>query len=144
MKLNLQYQDFCHFISGEHLCGPQHFIIDKVIYDTRKIANLEGQVFFALKGEFRNGNDYLNDAFRKGIRIFVVSEVPNKPYKNAAYILVEDTLASLQNLASQHRKKFNYPVISITGSNGKTTVKEWLYHLLSDEMRIKVTTHNLW
>ena len=136
MKLNLQYQDFCHFISGEHLCGPQHFIIDKVIYDTRKIANLEGQVFFALKGEFRNGNDYLNDAFRKGIRIFVVSEVPNKPYKNAAYILVEDTLASLQNLASQHRKKFNYPVISITGSNGKTTVKEWLYHLLSDEMRI--------
>ena len=136
MKLNLQYQDFCHFISGEHLCGPQHFIIDKVIYDTRKIANLEGQVFFALKGEFRNGNDYLNDAFRKGIRIFVVSEVPNKPYKNAAYILVENTLASLQNLASQHRKKFNYPVISITGSNGKTTVKEWLYHLLSDEMRI--------
>lgn len=136
MKLNLQYQDFCHFISGEHLCGPQHFIIDKVIYDTRKIPNLEGQVFFALKGEFRNGNDYLNDAFRKGIRIFVVSEVPNKPYKNAAYILVEDTLASLQNLASQHRKKFNYPVISITGSNGKTTVKEWLYHLLSDEMRI--------
>jgi alanine racemase len=136
LKLNLQYQDFCHFISGEHLCGPQHFIIDKVIYDTRKIANLEGQVFFALKGEFRNGNDYLNDAFRKGIRIFVVSEVPNKPYKNAAYILVEDTLASLQNLASQHRKKFNYPVISITGSNGKTTVKEWLYHLLSDEMRI--------
>jgi alanine racemase len=136
LKLNLQYQDFCHFISGEHLCGPQHFIIDKVIYDTRKIPNLEGQVFFALKGEFRNGNDYLNDAFRKGIRIFVVSEVPNKPYKNAAYILVEDTLASLQNLASQHRKKFNYPVISITGSNGKTTVKEWLYHLLSDEMRI--------
>ena len=136
MKLNLQYADFCQAISGEHLCGPQHFIIDKVIYDTRKIANLEGQVFFALKGEFRNGNDYLNDAFRKGIRIFVVSEVPNKPYKNAAYILVENTLESLQNLAAQHRKKFNYPVIAITGSNGKTTVKEWLYHLLSDDMRI--------
>jgi alanine racemase len=136
LKLNLQYADFCQAISGEHLCGPQHFIIDKVIYDTRKIANLEGQVFFALKGEFRNGNDYLNDAFRKGIRIFVVSEVPNKPYKNAAYILVENTLESLQNLAAQHRKKFNYPVIAITGSNGKTTVKEWLYHLLSDDMRI--------
>ena len=136
MKLSLQYSDFCQSISGNHLCGPQQFIIEKVVYDTRKIAPSEGQVFFALKGEFRNGNDFLNDAYRKGIRIFVISEIPNKPHKNAAYILVEDTLASLQNLAAQHRNKFKYPVIAITGSNGKTTVKEWLYHLLSDEMRI--------
>jgi len=136
LKLNLQYSDFCQSILGEHLCGPEHFIIEKVVYDTRKIASSEGQVFFAIKGEFRDGNDFLNDAYRKGIRIFVLSEIPNKPHKNAAYILVENTLASLQNLAAQHRKKFNYPVIAITGSNGKTTVKEWLYHLLSDEMRI--------
>jgi alanine racemase len=136
LKLNLQYTDFYQSISGEHLCGPQQFIIEKVVYDTRKIASSEGQVFFAIKGEYRDGNDFLNDAYRKGIRIFVISEIPNKPHKNAAYILVENTLASLQNLAAQHRKKFNYPVIAITGSNGKTTVKEWLYHLLSDEMRI--------
>ncbi len=136
MKLNLQYTDFCQSISGEHLCGPQHFIIEKVVYDTRKIAASEGQVFFALKGEFRDGKDFLNDAYRKGIRVFVVTEIPNKPHKNAAYILVRDTLASIQYLALQHRKKFNYPVIAITGSNGKTTVKEWLYHLLSNEMRI--------
>ncbi len=136
MKLNLQYSDFCQSISGDHLCGPQQFIIEKVVYDTRKIASSEGQVFFAIKGEFRNGNDFLNDAYRKGIRIFVISEIPNKPHKNAAYILVQDTLVALQNLAAQHRNKFKYPVIAITGSNGKTTVKEWLYHLLSDEMRI--------
>ena len=136
MKLNLQYTDFCQSISGEHLCGPQHFIIEKVVYDSRKIASSEGQAFFALKGEFRDGNDFLNDAYRKGIRVFVVTEIPNKPHKNAAYILVRDTLASIQYLALQHRKKFNYPVIAITGSNGKTTVKEWLYHLLSDKMRI--------
>ena len=84
MKLNLQYSDFCQSISGNHLCGPQQFIIEKVVYDTRKIAPSEGQVFFALKGEFRNGNDFLNDAYRKGIRIFVISEIPNKPHKNAA------------------------------------------------------------
>jgi len=136
LKLNLQYTDFCQSISGEHLCGPQHFIIEKVVYDSRKIASSEGQAFFALKGEFRDGNDFLNDAYRKGIRVFVVTEIPNKPHKNAAYILVRDTLASIQYLALQHRKKFNYPVIAITGSNGKTTVKEWLYHLLSDKMRI--------
>lgn len=136
MKLNIQYSDFCQTISGDHLCGPQHFTIEKVVYDTRKIASSDGQVFFALKGEYRDGNDYLNDAYRKGIRVFVISEIPNKPYKNAAYILVQNTLTSLQNLAAQHRKKFKYPVIAITGSNGKTTVKEWLYHLLSEEMRI--------
>lgn len=136
MKLNLQYTDFCQSILGEHLCGPQHFIIDKVVYDTRKISSSEGQVFFAIKGEFRDGNDFLNDAYRKGIRVFVVAEIPNKPHKNAAYILVQDTLVALQNLAAQHRNKFKYPVFAITGSNGKTTVKEWLYHLLSDKMRI--------
>lgn len=136
MKLNLPYDEFCQSIIGEHLCGPQHFIIDKVVYDTRKISSSEGQVFFAIKGEFRDGNDFLNDAYRKGIRIFVISEIPNKPHKNAAYILVQDTLVALQNLAAQHRNKFKYPVIAITGSNGKTTVKEWLYHLLSDKMRI--------
>lgn len=136
MKLNFQFTEFCQSILGEHLCGPQHFIIEKVVYDTRKIASSEGQAFFALKGDFRDGNDFLNDAYRKGIRVFVVSEIPNKPHKNAAYILVRETLASIQNLALQHRKKFHYPVIAISGSNGKTTVKEWLYHLLSDKMRI--------
>lgn len=136
LKLNLQYGDFCQIISGQHLCGPEHFIIEKVIYDTRKIASSEGQVFVALKGEFRDGNAFLNDAYRKGIRIFVVAEIPNKPYKNAAYILVQDTLKALQDLAAHHRKKFNYPLIAITGSNGKTTVKEWLYHLLSDNLRV--------
>ncbi|MFM7684049.1 MAG: alanine racemase [Bacteroidota bacterium] len=136
MKLTLLYDEFCQSIIGEHLCGPQHFIIDKVVYDSRKIATSEGQAFFALKGDFRDGNDFLNDAYRKGIRIFVISEIPNKPHKNAAYILVQDTLVALQNLAAQHRNKFKYPVIAITGSNGKTTVKEWLYHLLSDKMRI--------
>jgi alanine racemase len=136
LKLNLQYTDFCQAISGNHLCGPQNFVIDKVVYDTRKIAASEGQAFFALKGEFRDGNNFLNDAYRKGVRIFVVTEVPNKPHKNASYIQVSDTLTAIQRLAALHRKKFNYPVIAITGSNGKTTVKEWLYHLLSDQVRI--------
>lgn len=136
LKLNIQYSDFLQLISGEHLCGPENFIVEKVVYDTRKIYNSEGQVFFALKGEFRNGTDFLNDAYRKGIRIFVVSEIPNKPFRNAAYILVQNSLDALQELANHHRKKFNYPVIAITGSNGKTTVKEWLYHLLSEHFRI--------
>ncbi len=136
MKLGIQYDDFCKIISGSHLCGPSNFIIENVAFDTRKIVPSDCLAFFALKGEFRDGNDFVNDAYRKGVRIFVVSQMPNKPHKNAAYILVEDSLLALQKLAAEHRSKFNYPVIAITGSNGKTTVKEWLYHLLSSKFRI--------
>ncbi len=136
MKLGIQYDDFCKIISGSHLCGPSNFIIENVAFDTRKIVPSDCLAFFALKGEFRDGNDFVNDAYRKGVRIFVVSQMPNKPHKNAAYILVEDSLLALQKLATEHRSKFNYPVIAITGSNGKTTVKEWLYHLLSSNFRI--------
>ena len=136
MKLGIQYDDFCKIISGSHLCGPSNFIIENVAFDTRKIVPSDCLAFFALKGEFRDGNDFVNDAYRKGVRIFVVSQMPNKPHKNAAYILVEDSLLALQKLAAEHRNKFNYPVIAITGSNGKTTVKEWLYHLLSSKFRI--------
>lgn len=136
LKLGIQYDDFCKIISGSHLCGPSNFIIENVAFDTRKIVPSECLAFFALKGDFRDGNDFVNDAYRKGGRIFVVSRMPNKPHKNAAYILVEDSLLALQKLAADHRSKFNYPVIAITGSNGKTTVKEWLYHLLSSKFRI--------
>ena len=91
MKLGIQYDDFCKIISGSHLCGPSNFIIENVAFDTRKIVPSDCLAFFALKGEFRDGNDFVNDAYRKGVRIFVVSQMPNKPHKNAAYILVEDS-----------------------------------------------------
>lgn len=136
MKLNLEYSDFCQILGGTHYCGSNKSIVNEVAYDSRKISGALGQVFFALTGEFRDGHAYLNDAYRKGVRLFVVSEVPNKPHKSASYILVEDTLIALQKLATSHRNKFKYPVVAITGSNGKTTVKEWLYHLLSPKFRI--------
>ena len=136
MKLSIPYIDFCEIIGGQHYCGLQHEIISGIAYDSRKISSSEGQVFFALKGEFRDGHNFLIEAFQKGIRIFVVSEVPNKPFKDASYLLVNDTMEALQKLALYHRKRFNYPIIAVTGSNGKTTVKEWLYHLLSPKFRI--------
>jgi alanine racemase len=136
LKLNIEYSDFYSIIGGSHYCGPGKLTINEIAYDSRKISGANGQVFFALKGESRNGHDFLNDAYRKGVRLFVVSEVPNKPHKAASYILVEDTLTALQELAANHRKKFKFPIVAVTGSNGKTTVKEWLYHLLSPKFRI--------
>lgn len=136
MKLSIPYLDFCEIIGGQHYCGNDVAIISGIAYDSRKISGADGQVFFALKGQFRDGHYFITDAFKKGIRIFVVSEVPDKPFKSASYIIVKDPLRALQFLALDHRKKFNYPIVAITGSNGKTTVKEWLYHLLFPKFRI--------
>ena len=76
-------------------------------------------------------------AYKKGVRNFVVQQTVLKNlYPDANIIVVNDVLIALQQLASYHRKRFNIPVIGITGSNGKTIVKEWLYQLLSDEYNI--------
>jgi alanine racemase len=86
----------------------------------------------ALKNQLRNGHQFIGMAYDKGVRNFLVSETPDVLiYPNAAFILVKDTLHALQLIAAAHRKQFHLPVIGISGSNGKTIVKEWLYQLLS-------------
>ena len=94
--------------------------------------------FFALKVS-RDGHDYIEDALNQGVKNFVISDlnVANKIIAaNANYVLVTDTLNALQELTAHHRKKFSYPVIGITGSNGKTFVKEWLYQLLRENFNV--------
>ncbi len=111
--------------------------VDQIVYDTRKIIQGENTVFFALLGEFRDGHTFIELAYSKGIRVFVVSKsVDLKKFPEAHFIKVNDCLSALQDLAHAHRRQFNYPIIAITGSAGKTTVKEWLYHLLSPSLRI--------
>ena len=87
-------------------------------------------MFFALSGERDDGHGYVDELYLKGVRVFVVNN--SFTIKNdATYIVVDDTLAALQRLAAFHRGQFEIPVIGITGSNGKTIVKEWLYQILS-------------
>ena len=136
MKLNLTFDEFCLAINGQHLHGSKEEIIQQIQFDTRKIYPLPNQAFFALKGSYRNGHDFITDAYKKGVRTFVVSEPKLPELRDATFIFVKDTLLALQDLAYYHRKKFTYPIIGITGSVGKTTVKEWLFHLLSDKYRI--------
>lgn len=94
-------------------------------------------MFFALNGAFRDGHTFIQAAFAKGVRHFVVSEKGTTDHLEGAHeILVPDTFEALQQLATFHRNQFNYPVIAITGSYGKTTVKEWLSELISPEYRI--------
>jgi alanine racemase len=106
--------------------------IQELIIDTRKIVNASHAVFFALKGANRDGHQFIEIAYRKGIRWFVVqSKIALDQYPQAHFIEVEDTLQALQLVGRHRRLQFTYPVIGITGSNGKTIVKEWLYELLA-------------
>lgn len=106
-------------------------------------------VFFAIRGDHHDGHEFIADLYRKGVRQFVVerpalSGTPDRPdrraelatYPDAHFIEVESSLQMLQNLAADHRRQFDLPVIGITGSNGKTIVKEWLVQLLGDDFLI--------
>lgn len=122
--------------SGVKLHFPDRIIKDFVI-DTRRISSANEALFFALAGKGRHGNSFIPAAYQAGIRAFVVDQNHAfETFDDADYLICENPLQELQNIAAQHRKKFNYPVIAITGSNGKTIVKEWLYQILNNTFNI--------
>ena len=136
MKINLSIEAFAGVI-GATLENENHEIIQLIAFDSRKISNPSNTAFFAFQGEFRNGHDFIQDAFNKGIKTFVVDQkFDAKDFQNATFLFVENPLIALQKLAKFHRSKFNYPIVAITGSVGKTIVKEWIYHLISGEKKV--------
>jgi len=111
--------------------------IDELLIDSRKIANADTALFIAIKGGHRDGHQFIADAYKKGVRVFLISETMEQGlYPYATFLKVNDTVQALQQLATFHRNKFHFPVIGITGSNGKTIVKEWLFQLLSEDYKI--------
>lgn len=102
-----------------------------LLTDSRSLCFPGETLFFALQGR-RDGHEYIRGLYDKGVRNFVVSRLPDRmeDYLDSNFLLVRDTLKALQTLAMLHRKEFEIPVIGVTGSNGKTVVKEWLYQLL--------------
>jgi alanine racemase len=113
-------------------------IIRLLLTDSRRLISPSDTIFFALEGENHNGHDYIKELYAKGVRSFVVSETFKLPdeLSDANYIRAADTLSALQHLTQYHRKSFQNQVIAITGSNGKTIVKEWLFHCLSVDKNI--------
>ncbi len=109
-----------------------------LLTDSRKISNPEETLFFAIQSKTNDGHLYIQDLYIQGVRNFVVSSKRPEWSKlsNANFLVVKDPLMALQKLATYHRQKFQMPVIGITGSNGKTIVKEWLYHLLQSDYNI--------
>ena len=136
MKPHWTYQEFLSHLGGESYGIIPKEIIRDIAYDSRKVIPAPGLVFFALQGPFRNGQSFIADAYEKGVRIFVVEQMPIQKWEDASFILVENSLKALQKLAAAYRKTISYPLLAITGSLGKTTVKEWIYHLLSGKLQV--------
>ena len=110
--------------------------IDNVSIDSRSLQNNFGTLFFALSGANNDAHQYIEDLISKGVLNFVVNHIPNDLESGANFLVVENTLKALQDFASFYRKSFHFPIIGITGSNGKTIVKEWLNFLLSPDYNI--------
>ena len=111
--------------------------ITDLLLDSRKLQQASETLFFALPGSRQDGHHYIEYLVSRGVSNFVVTdESLIAKYPAVNFIVVKDTIAALQKLAAFHRKRFTYPVISITGSNGKTIIKEWLYQLLNEDYNI--------
>ena len=112
-------------------------IIEHLFTDSRRMAFPVTSLFFALASSRRDSHQFIEELYNQGVRNFVITKQPdNKTYPDANFLLVPDALQALQQLAAWHRSHFSYPVIGITGSNGKTIVKEWLYQLLTPDYNI--------
>ncbi len=112
--------------------------IPNIIIDSRSLVLKNNVLFAAIKGERNDGHNYIMELYNKGVRKFLVEYIPEnaKKIKDAQFIIAKNTLNTLQEWAAKHRKSFNYPVVGITGSNGKTILKEWIFQLLSQDIRI--------
>jgi alanine racemase len=113
----------------------KEYTISTLFTDSRRINNAAEGLFFALSGR-RNGHEFVAEAYAGGVRNFVVEHGPEFNLPGANFLIVPDPLESLQTLAAYHRGRFELQVIGITGSNGKTIVKEWLYQLLAADKNI--------
>jgi len=121
---------------GARRVGTADANIGWLLTDSRSLCFPEETMFFALKTARNDGHRYISDLYRRGVRNFVVSTLPENPESDANYLKVPSPLAALQRLAERHRDEFDCPVVGITGSNGKTMVKEWLYQLLSPQYSV--------
>jgi Alr-MurF fusion protein len=116
--------------------------VEHLLIDSRKVVYPETSLFFALVTDRNNGHNYLEDVYNAGVRNFVIETSSNinitdlAKLKGSTVLTVENTLTALQHLAAFHRNQFSIPIVGITGSNGKTIVKEWLYQLLKEDIHL--------
>lgn len=119
--------------TGSTLCNS----ISYLLYDSRKLSHPPETLFIALKSSRNDGHKYISSLYANGVRNFLVETIPNDiKLEEANFLIVKNTLKALQEIAAKHRSSFQFPIVGITGSNGKTIVKEWLYSLLQPDFNI--------
>ncbi len=118
---------------GGKRIGTTNYLVHWLLTDSRSLRSPEETMFFALVSAVGDGHRYISQLYQRGVRVFVISKQVDPVQPDAVYFLVSDTLAALQHLATYHRERFSIPVVGVAGSNGKTTVKEWLFQMLSPD-----------
>ena len=127
-------------IKAKFLQQAEDVIVEHILLDSRKLLFPASSLFFALNGPRRQGNTFIPELYQKGVRNFVVDgsfkiNIADQ-FSNANILVVNDVMEALHLLTAFYRRQFKIPVIGITGSNGKTIVKEWLFQLLQDDLNI--------
>lgn len=136
-KISYYLCEISTIVNGESFLQGDESIITELIIDSRKSTNSISALFFAIRGDRHDGHDFIHEVYSKGVRSFIISEnIDLSRFPNANFVKVKNVLRALQDLATFHRKQFETPVIGLTGSNGKTIVKEWLYQLLKEDKNI--------
>lgn len=131
------FRDLPARCEGEILQLSEDREIKTLSIDSRKSHSAEGELFFAIAGERHDGHQFVGELYRSGIRQFVIEKPMDvRAFPAGNFFKTSSSIGALQSLAAHHRTQFNFPVIGITGSNGKTIIKEWLYQLLSREFTI--------
>jgi alanine racemase len=135
-SLPYSIEHIAQILKGKSFLTNPAAVIQNLLTDSRTVVNPTESLFFALSVQ-RNGHEFIEHAYQNGVRNFVISDAQYlQKYVDANFLVVDDVLKSLQALVSYHRAQFDLKVIGMTGSNGKTMVKEWLYQLLSADFDI--------
>ncbi|MEY4011742.1 MAG: hypothetical protein RIT22_866 [Bacteroidota bacterium] len=134
--MNIPIQKIITLLEAEFVGNPKEAIIDAVAIDSRSLQNSSTTLFFALVGPNNDAHSYIKEVVEKGVQYFLVTHIPEGCQGKANFLIVKNTLEALQHFAVYYRSLFDFPVIGITGSNGKTIVKEWLNFVLSPDYNI--------
>ena len=135
-KLSLILKNIIPVIHAQWFGESDAMPINHISIDSRSLQNNIGTLFFALSGPNNDAHDYIDELIDTGVYNFVVTHIPDEVRGQANFLVVDNTLDALQQFAAWYRNLFTFPVIGITGSNGKTIVKEWLNFLLSPDYNI--------
>src|SRR4030042_6992257 len=127
----------CKTLNGT-LYGDPGASFSQISVDSRTLYSPDETLFIALRGDRHDGHNYIGELVRKGVRNFMVEEMPGEQElkEKVNFIKTDNTLTAFHEFIKFHRSKFSIPVIGITGSNGKTIVKEWLYQMLQNSRKV--------